>query len=65
MYLGKAIRLFPYSKYVLYEGDVLGGFYGINHTFFKWFGIRKSTRLFTTYEELKTYMAKRNYSVIR
>lgn len=61
----KAVRLFPYSKYFLYEGDPLGGFYGINITIYRLFGVKKFTKLFKTYDNLKNHMEKRGYKIIK
>ena len=63
MYKGKAFRIFPYSNYILFEGDCLGGYYGLNVVLYKLFGVHKSTKCFKNYNELKEYFIAKGYEV--
>ena len=65
MYKGIAIRIFPYSKYILFEGDYFGDYYGINYILYKMFGVRRCTKCFKTYAELKRYMETRWFKITR
>ena len=65
MYKGIAIRIFPYSKYILFKGDYFGDYYGINYILYKMFCVRRCTKCFKTYAELKRYMETRGFKITR
>lgn len=65
LYKGKAIRSFPYSKYILQEDEMNGCFCGVNHTIWKLFKKHKFAKHFKTLKDLENYMESKGYKVIK